>query len=250
MGKVISIVSGKGGVGKTTITANLGIALSDFEKRVLLVDFDLGMSNLDILLGEENRVIYDILDVLEGNCKIIQALIRKEDYPNLYLLPASRNRDFTSLNSTQFEHLMTIFRKEFDFILIDVPTGTSNGFKIATEISDQVILVSSPDPLSVRLSKRVKDSLSSERRKNAMLLINHLRIDLLRENVITNPEQVVEDVGIPLLGIILEDDDILIGAGKGEDVIGIDSVACRAFSNIARRLLGENIPIVLKGKNK
>ncbi len=248
MHEVLSCCSGKGGVGKTVLAANLGIALSDFDKKVLLLDLDLGMSNLDILLGEEDRVSYHLLDVLEGNCKIIEALVRNKEYPNLYLLPASKTRGFSALPKEQFRKLMAVLRKEFDYVIIDTPTGIGEGFQCAMEVSDRMLVLTCPDRLSIRLSKRVKEAMPAELLKNSALIINRLRIDLLRENAVMDPGKVLEEIGLPLLGVILEDDDILLGAGNGEDVIGINSVACRAFSNIARRLLGENIPIVLKGK--
>lgn len=249
MGEIIAITSGKGGAGKTTVTANLGAALSELGKKVLLVDGDIGFGDLDLALGLENKVVYNIVDVVEGNCKILQALVRDEDENSLYLLPASRTRDDSAVSPAQFSKLLSIFKKEFDYVLVDVKTGCGTAFKSAVSSADRIFVISKPDRFSVRDTKRITYMLENKA-EAAYLLINDLRMDLLREKVMAGPEEMVESIGLPLFGVILNSEDIMMQTENGEPVININANPCKAYANIARRILGENVPIVLKGRRK
>ena len=250
MGEVIAVTSGKGGTGRTTFTANLGAALSDLGKKVLLVDADIGNGFLDMALGLESQVVYNIVDVVEGNCKILKALIKDREEQSLYLLPSSGNRDFSAVSDVQFKKLMKIFKNEFDYILVDTPAGTGRGFKTVVSAADRIFVLTTPDRFSLRAAVKLSNQMTPEESSVAYLIINRLRMDLLRENAVMGPEEIVEFIGIPLFGVTLESDDILLMTETGRPVTDLNTPACRSYVNIARRILGENIPIVLKRAKK
>ena len=245
-GEVITITSGKGGVGKTTTTANLGIALARLGKQVAVVDADIGLRNLDVILGLENRVVYDLVDVVEGACGIRQALIKDKRVDGLYLLPAAQTRDKTAVNPAQMNALCKQLREDFDIVLIDSPAGIEQGFRNAVVPADRVIVVTTPEVAAVRDADRVIGLLEAEGKKDIQLLINRVNPDMVARGDMMSVEDVLDILAIPLLGVIPEDPAILVSSNRGTPVtLNSHSRAGEAFRNAARRLLGEDVPVLL-----
>ncbi len=245
-GEVITITSGKGGVGKTTTTANLGMALAQLGKRVAVVDADIGLRNLDVILGLENRVVYDLVDVVEGACRLQQALVKDKRVDGLYLLPAAQTRDKSAVNPAQMSALCRQLRQDFDMILIDSPAGIEQGFRNAVVPADRVIVVTTPEVAAVRDADRVIGLLEAEGKNDVMLLLNRVNTQMVRRGDMMSVEDVLEILAIRLIGVVPEDSSILISSNRGAPVV-LDgrSPTAVAFQNIARRLLGEDVPVVL-----
>ena len=243
MGEVIVITSGKGGVGKTTTTANIGIGLSSAGKKVLVIDTDLGLRNLDVVMGLEHRIFYNLVDVVEGNCKIKQALIKDKKYPELYLLPSAQTRDKTSVTPEQMKKLTDELREEFDYILLDCPAGIEQGFKNAIAGAQRSIVVTTPEVSSIRDADRIIGLLEASGIRKNELLINRLRVDMVRRGDMMSVEDVTEILAIDLLGVIPDDESVVVATNQGEPVVGEDSLAGKCYQNICRRLLGEEVPI-------
>jgi len=242
--RVITITSGKGGVGKTTTTANLGTALAMQGKKVVVVDADIGLRNLDAVLGLENRIVYDLVDVVEGQCRLRQALIKDKRLPDLYLLPAAQTRDKNAVNSVQMEQLCQQLRKEFDFVLIDSPAGIEQGFRNAIVGADEIIIVANPEMASVRDADRIIGLVEAADKPEPRLILNRLRADMVRRGDMMDVADVLEVLGIDLLGIVPEDEMIIITTNKGEPAVYEKrSRAGRAYLNAAQRLLGEEVPL-------
>ncbi len=245
MGEVFVITSGKGGVGKTTTTANIGTALALEGKRVVLIDADIGLRNLDVVLGLENRIVYDLVDVVEGTCRLRQALVRDKRFEGLYLLPAAQTRDKNAVSPEQMQKLCDDLKEQFDFILIDSPAGIEHGFKNAVAGADRAIVVTVPEVSAVRDADRIIGMLATNDIPNPLLIINRLRIDLVKRGDMMNIEDTNEILGIDLLGVVPDDENIVISTNRGEPVtIDEDSMAGTAFRNIAKRILGEDIPLM------
>lgn len=242
--RVITITSGKGGVGKTTTTANLGTALAMQGKRVVVVDSDIGLRNLDAVLGLENRIVYDLVDVVEGQCRLRQALIKDKRLPDLYLLPAAQTRDKNAVNSVQMEQLCQQLRKEFDFVVIDSPAGIEQGFRNAIVGADEIIIVANPEMASVRDADRIIGLVEAADKPEPRLILNRLRADMVRRGDMMDVADVLEVLGIDLLGIIPEDEMIIITTNKGEPAVYEKrSRAGRAYLNAVQRILGEEVPL-------
>jgi len=243
-GEVITITSGKGGVGKTTTTANLGIALAQRGSRVVVIDADIGLRNLDVILGLENRIVYDLVDVVEGACRLRQALIKDKRVEGLYLLPAAQTRDKTAVNPAQMKALCGQLRPDFDYILIDSPAGIEQGFRNAVLPADRVLAITTPEIAAVRDADRVIGLLEAEGKENIMLLINRVKPELVQRGEMMSVEDVLEILAIRLIGVIPEDAAILISSNRGSPV-ALDgrTPAGQAFRNVARRLQGEQVPI-------
>ena len=242
--RVITITSGKGGVGKTTTTANLGTALAMQGKKVVVVDSDIGLRNLDAVLGLENRIVYDLVDVVEGQCRLRQALIKDKRLPDLYLLPAAQTRDKNAVNSVQMEQLCQQLRKEFDFVIIDSPAGIEQGFRNAIVGADEIIIVANPEMASVRDADRIIGLVEAADKPEPRLILNRLRLDMVRRGDMMDVADVLEVLGIDLLGIVPEDEMIIITTNKGEPAVYEKrSRAGRAYLNAAQRLLGEEVPL-------
>ncbi len=242
--RVITITSGKGGVGKTTTTANLGTALAMQGKRVVVVDSDIGLRNLDAVLGLENRIVYDLVDVVEGQCRLRQALIKDKRLPDLYLLPAAQTRDKNAVNSVQMEQLCQQLRKEFDFVIIDSPAGIEQGFRNAIVGADEIIIVANPEMASVRDADRIIGLVEAADKPEPRLILNRLRSDMVRRGDMMDVADVLEVLGIDLLGIIPEDEMIIITTNKGEPAVYEKrSRAGRAYLNTVQRILGEEVPL-------
>ena len=243
MGEVIVITSGKGGVGKTTTTANIGIGLSRRGKKVMVIDTDLGLRNLDVVLGLENRIVYNIVDVIEGSCRLKQALIKDKRFPELYLLPSAQTKDKTSVSPEQMKKLIDDIRDDFDFILLDCPAGIEQGFQNAIAGADRAIVVTTPEVSAIRDADRIIGLLETSGIRKNELLINRLRIDMVKRGDMMSVEDVTEILAVDLLGVIPDDEQVVIATNQGEPVVGEDGLAGSSYMNICRRLLGEEIPI-------
>jgi septum site-determining protein MinD len=242
--RVITITSGKGGVGKTTTTANLGTALAMGGKKVAVVDGDIGLRNLDAVLGLENRIVYDLVDVVEGQCRLRQALIKDKRQPELYLLPAAQTRDKNAVNSTQMEQLCQQLREEFDFVVIDSPAGIEQGFRNAIVGADDIIIVANPEMASVRDADRIIGLVEAAGKPEPRLILNRLRPEMVRRGDMMDVADVLEVLGIGLIGIIPEDESIIVATNKGEPAVYDKRTrAGRAFLNASQRIMGEDIPL-------
>jgi len=241
----IVITSGKGGVGKTTISANLGTALAMNENRVCLIDADIGLRNLDVVIGLENRIVYDIVDVVEKNCRLEQALIRDKRLNNLFLLPAAQTRDKTAVTPYQMQELISALREEMDYIIVDSPAGIEQGFKNAIAGADQAIIVTTPEVSAVRDADRIIGLLEAEGLKNPEVIVNRIRMDMVKKGNMMDLDDMIEILAVNLLGAVPEDEGIVISTNKGEPVVYSDNRrAGQAFKNIARRLEGEELPLM------
>lgn len=241
--RVITITSGKGGVGKTTLTANLGAALAAMEKKVVTIDADIGLRNLDIIMGLENRIVYDLIDVVEGRCKLRQAMVRHKQYTSLYLLPAAQTRDKTALNPAQMIRVVEALKPEFDFILIDSPAGIERGFQNAIGPADEALVVTNPEMSAVRDADRIIGLIESKAGKiKTSLVINRIKPDMVRREEMLSAEDVVEILSVHLIGVVPEDETVLIAGNTGNP--GTATRASIAFNNIARRLNGEEVPFM------
>jgi septum site-determining protein MinD len=242
--RVITITSGKGGVGKTTTTANLGTALAMQGKKVVVLDGDIGLRNLDAVLGLENRIVYDLVDVVEGQCRLKQALIKDKRQPELYLLPAAQTRDKNAVNSVQMEQLCQQLRQEFDFVVIDSPAGIEQGFRNAIVGADEIIIVANPEMASVRDADRIIGLVEAAGKPEPRLILNRLRPEMVRRGDMMDVADVLEVLGIDLLGVVPEDEQIIVATNKGEPVVYDQQARSgRAFLHAAQRILGEEVPL-------
>ena len=243
MGEVMVITSGKGGVGKTTTTANIGIGLSGLGKKVLVIDTDLGLRNLDVVMGLENRIVYNIVDVIEGSCRLTQALIKDKRFPELYLLPSAQTKDKTSISPEQMKKLIEDIRDDFDFILLDCPAGIEQGFQNAIAGADRSIVVTTPEVSAIRDADRILGLLEASGIRKNELLINRLRIDMVKRGDMMSVDDVTEILAVDLLGVIPDDEQVVVATNQGEPVVGEEGLAGRSYMNICRRLLGEDVPM-------
>lgn len=243
-GKVIVITSGKGGVGKTTTTANLGTALAMMEKKTVLIDTDIGLRNLDVVMGLENRIVFDIVDIVNANCKLKQALIKDKRFEGLYLLPAAQTKDKTAVTPHQMKNLTNELRTEFDYILIDCPAGIEQGFKNAISGADEAIVVATPEISSVRDADRIIGLLEAAGINNPHLIVNRLRSKMVKRGDMMDIGDIIEILSIELLGVVPEDEAIVVSTNRGEPAVTEStSRAGAAYRRIARRIMGETVPM-------
>jgi septum site-determining protein MinD len=243
--QVITVTSGKGGVGKTTAVANLANALAMDGKRVVCIDGDIGLRNLDVVMGLENRIVYDIVDVIEGRCKLRQAMIRDKRYPELYLIPAAQTRDKNAVSPSDMVRICKDLKPDADFIIIDSPAGIERGFRNAIAAAERVLVVTNPEVSAVRDADRVVGILEAEEKGNPFLIINRLNPALVKNNDMLSAEDVLDLLGIQLIGIVPEDESVIIGSNRGAPVVtDPKSRAGLAFRNIAKRLEGEDVPFM------
>ena len=233
MSEVIVITSGKGGVGKRTTAANIGIGLAQLGKKVVMVDTDIGLRNLDVVLGLENRIVYNLVDVVEGNCRMKQALIRDKRYEQLYLLPSAQTRDKTSVTPEQMKKLCDELKQSFDFVLLDCPAGIEQGF---------AIVVTTPEVSAIRDADRIIGLLEAQDLRDISLVINRIRPDMVKRGEMMSVDDVQEILAVPLLGILPDDEQVVIATNQGEAIAGSSSKAGEAFTNISHRILGESVP--------
>ncbi len=245
-GRVCTITSGKGGVGKTTLTANVGVALATQGQRVVVIDADVGLRNLDVMLGLENRIVYDLVDVIEGRCRLRQALVRDKRLSELFMLPAAQTRDKSAVQPEDMVRICADLREQYDFILIDSPAGIEQGFRYAVAPADGILIVTNPEVAAVRDADRVIGLIEAEEKGPAHLIINRIDPDLVRRGDMLGIADVVELLAIDLIGVVPEDRDILTATNRGQPLAfsSDSSLAGQVFHNIARRLQGEDVPFV------
>lgn len=245
MGEVIVVTSGKGGVGKTTTTANIGTGLSMLNKKVVLIDTDIGLRNLDVVLGLENRIVYNLVDAIEGKCKLKQAMIKDKDNENLYLIAAAQQRDKTSVTPEQMKKLTEELKQEYDYIIVDCPAGIEQGFQNAIAGADKAIVVTTPEVSAVRDADRIIGLLEANEIKETKLVVNRLRPDMVKRGDMMSADDVVDLLAVDLLGIVPDDENVVIATNRGEPLVGdTKSLAGQAYMNICRRLNGEQVPFL------
>ena len=242
---VATITSGKGGVGKTTTSANLAVALAMGGKKVICIDGDIGLCNLDVILGLENCIVYDLVDVVEGRCRLRQAMIRDKRLPELYLIPAAQTRDKNAVSPSDMVRVCDELRQDFDWILIDSPAGIEHGFRNTIAPADVVIVVTNPEVSAVRDADRIIGLVEAEEKGPARLIINRLNPNLVKRGDMLTADDVLELLAIELIGIVPEDENVVISSNRGQPVaMEAKSRAGEAFQNIARRLNGEKVPFL------
>ena len=244
MSEVIVVTSGKGGVGKTTTSANVGTGLAMLGKRVVLIDTDIGLRNLDVVMGLENRIVYNLVDVIEGNCRMKQALIRDKRYPDLFLLPSAQTRDKSSVSPGQMIKLVDYLREDFDYILLDCPAGIEQGFRNAIAGADRAVIVTTPEVSAIRDADRIIGLLEAEDVRRKELVINRIRMDMVRRGDMMSVDDVMDILSVPVLGTVPDDEDIVISTNQGEPLVGMNGYAGEAYLNICKRILGESVPFM------
>ncbi|HIZ13335.1 MULTISPECIES: septum site-determining protein MinD [Sellimonas] len=244
MGEIIVVTSGKGGVGKTTTTANIGAGLAKLSKKVLVIDTDLGLRNLDVVMGLENRIVYNLVDVIEGKCRLKQAAIKDKRYEGLYLLPSAQTKDKSAISPEQMRKLTAELRDEYDYVLLDCPAGIEQGFQNAVAGADKAIVVTTPEVSAIRDADRIIGLLETQQLRNLELVINRIRIDMVKRGDMMSVDDVTEILPIHLLGAIPDDEQVVVATNQGEPVIDQDCLSGKAYMNICRRIIGEDIPIM------
>ena len=245
MGKVYVITSGKGGVGKTTTTANIGTALAVKGFKVALIDADIGLRNLDLIMGLENRVVYDLVNVIEKKCKLKQALIKDKRQKELYMLPAAQTRDKDSISGEQMKALCDELKEDFDYILIDCPAGIEQGFKNAIAGADGAIVVTTPEVSAVRDADRIIGLLEANGLKKPKLIVNRIRVDMVKRGNMMSVDDITDLLAVDVIGIVPDDENIIITSNKGEPAAMNDKTLIgEAYRNIAGRICGEDIPYI------
>lgn len=243
--KIVTMTSGKGGVGKTTAVANIAVALASHGQKVVCIDGDIGLRNLDVVLGLENRIVYDLVDVVEGRCRLRQAMIRDKRLPELYLIPAAQTRDKTAVAPSDMVRLCDELRPEADWVLIDSPAGIERGFKNAIAAADDVIVMTNPEISAVRDADRVVGLLEAEGKGPGRLIINRLNPVMVRRGDMLAVDDVIDLLAIRLLGIVPEDENVIVASNRGQPMaFDPRSRAGLAFQNVARRLMGEDVPFM------
>lgn len=245
MGEAIVITSGKGGVGKTTTSANLGTALALLGRKVCMVDTDIGLRNLDVVMGLENRIIYDLVDVVEGRCRLNQALVKDKRFDELYMLPAAQTKDKHDVTPDQVRKIVEELKPDYDYVIIDCPAGIEQGFDNAVAGADQAIVVTTPENAAVRDADRVIGILEKRGFSSPKLIINRIRPNLLRSGDMLEIDDICQVLAIDLIGIVPDDEIVIKAANQGEPtVLNPSSRAAIAYRNVARRILGETVPLM------
>lgn len=246
MGQAFVITSGKGGVGKTTTTANLGAGLASIGKKVVLIDTDIGLRNLDVVLGLENRIVYDLVDVVQGNCRVKQALIKDKRFgENLFLLPAAQTKDKSAVSPEQMIELVTTLKAEYDFVIIDCPAGIEQGFKNAIAGADKAFVVTTPEVSAVRDADRIVGLLEAAEIRDPKLIVNRIRPHMVKAGDMMSIEDIIEILAVELLGVIPDDECIVVSTNRGEPaVLDQNSRAGQAYRNIIQRIIGVDIPLM------
>lgn len=244
MSEIIVVTSGKGGVGKTTAVANIGTGLAKLDKKVVVVDTDIGLRNLDVVLGLENRIVYNLIDVIEGNCRLKQALIKDKQHSNLFLLPSAQTRDKTAVTPEQMIKLTDELRDEFDYVILDCPAGIEQGFKNAIAGASRAIVVTTPEVSAIRDADRIIGLLEASEIKDINLIINRLRMDMIKRGEMMSIEDVTDILAVELIGAVPDDEEVVIATNQGEPLCGNESLSGQAFYNICQRILGADVPLL------
>lgn len=244
MGEVIVVTSGKGGVGKTTTSANVGTGLAAIGKKVVLIDTDIGLRNLDVVMGLENRIVYNLVDVIENKCRIKQALIRDKRHPSLYLMPSAQTKDKTAVNPSQMVRMVSQLKEQFDYIILDCPAGIEQGFKNAIAGADRALVVTTPEVSAIRDADRIIGLLEAEEFKKIDLLINRLRPEMVKRGEMMSAGDVVDILSLPLIGVVPDDENVVIATNQGEPLVGDQTPAGRAYQNICLRITGKEVPFL------
>ena len=248
--EVIVVTSGKGGVGKTTTSANVGTGLAKAGSKVCLIDTDIGLRNLDVVMGLENRIVYNLVDVVEGNCRIKQALIRDKRHPGLYLMPSAQTRDKSAVTPGQMVKVIDHLREQFDYIILDCPAGIEQGFQNAIAGADRALVITTPEVSAIRDADRIVGLLDAHGLKDHEdLIVNRIRMDMVNRGEMMSIEDVNDILQLNVIGAVPDDENIVVATNKGQPLVGDDSLAGQAYMNICRRITGEEIPFLdLNGK--
>jgi len=241
---VIVVTSGKGGVGKTTTSANVGTGLAKLGKKVCLIDTDIGLRNLDVVMGLENRIVYNLVDVVEGNCRVKQALIRDKRHPGLYLLPSAQTKDKTAVSPGQMVKIIEHLKEQFDYIILDCPAGIEQGFQNAIAGANRALVVTTPEVSAIRDADRIVGLLEANNFEKIDLIINRLRSDMVKRGDMMSASDVVDILGVPLIGIVPDDENVVIATNQGEPLVGNDTPAGMAYENIVSRIDGKEVPFL------
>jgi septum site-determining protein MinD len=245
MGEAIVITSGKGGVGKTTTTANIGTALAAMDKKVVVIDGDTGLRNLDVLMGLENRVVFTIIDVIEGRCRLKQALIKDKRFNNLFLLPTAQTRDKNDIDINEMLKIVNELKQEFDYVIIDCPAGIEQGFENAVVGADRAIVVVNPEITSVRDADRVIGKLDAKGLDMHELVVNRINFEMTKNGDMLNIEDIKDALAIKVIGVVPDDRKVTVSTNKGEPIVlDTTALAGQAFKNIAKRIVGEEVPFI------
>ena len=244
MSEVIVVTSGKGGVGKTTTTANLGTGLAAAGKKVVLIDTDIGLRNLDVVMGLENRIVYNLVDVVEGKCRIKQALIKDKRHTSLYLMPSAQTRDKSAVTPAQMVKMIDTLREQFDYIILDCPAGIEQGFQNAIAGADRALVITTPEVSAIRDADRIIGLLEANEIGRLDLVVNKLKIDMVKRGDMMSVNDVSDILAIPLIGIVPDDENVVIATNQGEPLVGNATLAGRAYQNICCRVLGQEIPFL------
>lgn len=243
--KIITVTSGKGGVGKTTAVANIAVALASNGNKVCCVDADIGLRNLDVVMGLENRIVYDLVDVIEGRCRLRQAMIRDKRLPELFLIPAAQTRDKSAVSPSDMVRLGEELRAEVDWVIIDSPAGIERGFRNSIAPADQLLVITNPEVSAVRDADRVIGLLEAEGKDSPALIINRLNPNMVKNHDMLSADDVLDLLAIRLIGVVPEDETVIVGTNRGTPIaLDEKSVAGQAFRNIGLRLLGQEVPFL------
>ncbi len=245
MGEVIVITSGKGGVGKTTTTANIGAGLVNLGNKVVVIDADIGLRNLDVVLGLENRIVYDIVDVVSEQCRLKQALIKDKRFDGLYLLPAAQTKDKDAVSTDQMVKLCNDLRQTHDYVLIDCPAGIEQGFKNAIAGADKAIVVTTPEISAVRDADRIIGLLEAAEVCDPRLIVNRIRPDMVRRGEMMDLDDMRDILAIEVIGVVPDDESVVISTNRGIPTVSDEaSFSGQAFRNISLRITGEEVPLM------
>lgn len=245
MGVAIVVTSGKGGVGKTTTSANIGTALALQGQKVCMIDTDFGLRNLDVVMGMENQIVFDIVDVIEGRCTLEQACLKDNRCEQLFLLAATQTKDKDAVEPEQVKEVVDALKETFDFVIIDCPAGIERGFRNAIAGADRAIIVTTPEVAAVRDADRVIGLLASKRIHDTNLVINRIRPALLTNGDMLEIDDVCQLLSVDLIGLVPDDVLVIRAANAGEPAVHNDeSRAAKAYRNIARRIMGDSVPLM------
>ncbi len=243
--RVIVVTSGKGGVGKTTTTANLAVALAKSGRKVVAIDADIGLRNLDLVMGLENRIVYTLVDVAEGSCRLAQALVRDKRVENLFMIPAAQTRTKDAITADQMTAICDELREDFDFVFVDSPAGIEAGFRNAAEGADEALVVTTPEVSAVRDADRIIGLLESMGKAPIRLVINRIRPHMVKKGDMMDVSDVLDILAVDLIGVVPDDDTVVTSSNRGEPLTLAElSPAAQAFCNVARRLDGEDVPLL------